>query len=148
VTKHPAIADFLAAHTGVPGCWLYPGRKDKDGYAEYKRGGEFTRAHRAAYQHVHGPLTSAEYVLHSCDTPACCRPGHLFLGDAKANAEDAMRKGRHSRGERNGQSKLTEENVRAIRADDRTQWEIARSFGVYQGVISSIKRGESWKHVK
>lgn len=147
-TIRQSIEAFLASNAGAPGCWLYPGYLDKDGYAEYRRDGKFTRAHRAAFASANGPIPDGAYVLHKCDNRGCCRPDHLFLGDAKANAEDARRKGRNSRGERNGQSKFTEMQVSAIRADTRTQWEIARSYGVWQSVISSIKRRESWKHVK
>lgn len=33
-------------------------------------------------------------VCHTCDNPPCCRGSHLFLGDALANMQDKVAKGR------------------------------------------------------
>ena len=37
---------------------------------------------------------SSQHVLHRCDTPACCRPEHLFAGTYSDNLRDAYRKSR------------------------------------------------------
>jgi hypothetical protein len=51
------------------------------------------------------------------------------------------------RGERNGRAKLTENQVRAICADTRTQCAIAADYGVSQPLVGMIKRGKIWKHI-
>jgi transcriptional regulator len=42
---------------------------------------------------------------------------------------------------------LTDADVRAIRADPRTQAEIARTHNTSQATVSRIKHGKVWGHV-
>jgi hypothetical protein len=67
-----------------------------------------------------------------------------------------VEKGRHAKGERNSQSKLTEDGVQEIRRlggggnrrkGQFSQLEIARRFGVQEKQISRIVNYKSWKHV-
>ena len=51
------------------------------------------------------------------------------------------------RGEYHSSAKLTEDAVRAIRADTRLQREIAADYGVDQTLISQIKARKLWAHV-
>ncbi len=147
--KYPRMADFLKANQGNPGCWVYPSARDAAGYALYKeKGVKAKRAHRAAHEVIRGQeVPSSEHILHRCDNPPCANPGHHFSGTPKDNYEDAKAKDRHSRGERNGCSKLTESQVRAIRADSRTQMRIATDYGIRQTTVSEIKRRNRWAHI-
>lgn len=52
-----------------------------------------------------------------------------------------------NRGERNGQCKLNEEHVIAIRSSDESQSSLARTFGVSQGTISRIKLRKKWAYI-
>ena len=55
----------------------------------------------------------------------------------------------HSRGTKNGKSKLTEEQVFTIRQqlmDGETVTELASKFGVQKSAISKIKTGRTWNH--
>lgn len=56
-----------------------------------------------------------------------------------------------ARGCKNGNSRLTEEKVRAIRrmygTDHWTLCKLAAHFGVSKSTISYIVRGETWKHI-
>lgn len=52
--------------------------------------------HVAAWEATHGPVPKGLWVLHHCDNPICCNPGHLFLGTAADNTQDSWRKGRHA----------------------------------------------------
>ncbi|SJM49640.1 hypothetical protein FM111_01945 [Brevundimonas diminuta 3F5N] len=60
---------------------------------------------------------------------------------------DMASKGRSLQGVRHHKAKLTDEDVRAIRADARMQIELADIYGVTQGLIGMIKRREVWTHL-
>lgn len=139
---------FLAAHQGMSGCWEFDTWRDKDGYCRTKVNGKQVRAHRVAFVMTNGPVADGVNVLHSCDNPPCCRPDHLFAGSQKDNAADCMAKGRFVRGEKNGVAKLTEDQVRAIRADKRRQFDIAADYGIDQTTVSTIKTRRHWGHVR
>lgn len=55
-----------------------------------------SRASRDAWTEAYGPIPDGLWVLHHCDNAACCRPTHLYLGDAVQNARDREARGRHA----------------------------------------------------
>lgn len=131
-------------------CWLWQGRTSAKGYGafSYKKDGKtvHVRAHRAAHCLDTGETLEPDaYVLHRCDNPPCCNPKHLFKGTHADNMQDALSKGRHYVGARNGRAKLTFEKVKAIRdlvASGRTQQSVADKFGIRQCHVSRLVRGE------
>jgi hypothetical protein len=143
----PGMRDFLASMDGVEGCWNWPKYCNGDGYGLTKLNGKTTVATRVSYQLKVGSIPSGMNVCHSCDNPPCCNPAHLFPGTHGDNYQDAKAKDRHSRGERNGIAKFTDDQVRYVRSSPKTQWELANEFGVWQGTISCIKRRTRWAHV-
>jgi hypothetical protein len=64
----------------------------------------------------------------------------------KSNIHDRIKHGTSNRGERCGNSKLTLEQVRAIRKDDRLQRLIASDYGIVESMVSRIKNGIRWQH--
>lgn len=151
MTLHaPGMRKFLASMVDVEGCWPWPKYCNEDGYGLTKLNGKTTVATRVAYQIEVGPIPAGMNVCHHCDNRPCVRPGHLFLGTQKMNCEDAKAKDRHCRGERNGVSKLTEADVRFIRAnaDTLSQMDMARKFAVRQSSIWSIINRKGWAHVQ
>lgn len=44
--------------------------------------------------------------------------------------------------------KLNEEKVMAILADNRSNRQIAKTYGVSHETIGKIKRRESWRHIR
>lgn len=108
------------------------------------------RAHRLSYAFANNVELSRDiYVCHKCDNPGCVNPAHLFLGDARINAHDAMRKDRHGHGESHGMHVLTSDAVQHIRRIVASQTgkggELARKFGVTRHTIFAIKKGLTWK---
>lgn len=76
------------------GCWLWTAHRSEQGYGVFSLAGKNRRAHRISYALHHGPIPAGQMVCHRCDTPACVRPGHLFLGTGRDNAADCIAKGR------------------------------------------------------
>jgi len=136
------------------GCWLWKGGTDNDGYGMFRGkwdGYLYKRAHRFSFAMHSGKHPDMLHVCHSCDTPRCVRPDHLFLGTAAVNQADKWAKGRGkgvNQGERHGSAKLTEAQAVAILSDPRPYSAIAFEYGVSPLTISSLKNGDSWTFLK
>jgi len=131
-----------------------PATKDAttQGYRIVSVNGVKTYAHRVAWETAHGPIPKGMCVCHHCDNPPCIELTHLFLGTKPDNNADMVAKGRQARGERIASAKLTEADVRAIRAlyagGGLLQRELAHQFGIAQTTVSHIVTGECWGHVR
>jgi hypothetical protein len=123
-------------------CWPWTGRTDDKGYGR----AHGTRAHRIACALVHGPIPDELGALHSCDNPPCCNPFHLRAGTQQDNAQDALSRGRFSKGERNGNSKLTAAQVAYVieNPEGKTGTALAAQFGVAKSTISYVRSKRSW----
>lgn len=139
---------------GDDACHLWQGQIVDTGYGHISVGGHNSRrAHRVAWELVHGPIPKGVFVCHSCDNPACVNVKHLFLGTPKENTADMYKKKRNKprRGETNGAAVLTAQQVREIRARyipfKVTMNDLAREFGVKRAAIESIVYRKSWRHI-
>lgn len=83
------------------GCLIWHGSRVDAGYGKVMVEGKIYRVHRLVYELVVGPIPKGMVLLHSCDTPECCEPGHLSVGTHSDNMRDAGRKGRMSTPHRN-----------------------------------------------
>lgn len=135
-------------------CWEWAGPKNKKGYGTINaggRGGKTLLAHRVSFAVHNKPLCSDELVCHKCDNPPCINPAHLFAGTHSDNLKDMYKKGRGNRswvkGNAHGKSKLTEDQALNIICDIRSQYVIAKIYGVSQPQISDIKKGKKWRHL-
>ena len=80
---------------GKHGCWEWAMYRDSHGYGKLSYNGHAgLLAHRMSFLSFKGPIGEFD-VCHKCDNPPCINPDHLFLGTAKDNARDMMRKSRH-----------------------------------------------------
>lgn len=147
----------------TPSCWLWIGSKDKKGYGNFRVDGKLTKTHRFSWQLANGAIPTGMHVLHNCpggDNPSCINPEHLWLGTDEDNSKDRSKKKRHGtwtkpetrvRGERNGNAKLTADNVLYIRSLYRdggiTQNDIAVMFGVAGPSVNKIIKGQRWGHI-
>ena len=132
-------------------CWLWMAARDKNGYGKLKLDGRMAMAHRMAYTVWVGEIPPKRLVLHTCDTPACINPDHLFVGTHTDNARDRRRKGRGPIGVRNN-AKLTESEVRAIRdlSHIGEYAQIARLFKVSEMTVARIVKRHAhggWAHL-
>lgn len=156
--RPPILDAFNARYVMQPsGCWEWIGSRDKGGYGEYQTekiplgDGRYNRrrkkAQRIAWELFRGPIPPRMEVCHECDNPPCVNPAHLFLATHKQNMEDRDWKGRHAYGVKHYQTKLTEQDVRDIRASRLTLAELAPLYGIAPQTISEIKNRKTWKHV-
>lgn len=129
-------------------CWLWGGPL-KGRYGSFHWHGGHS-AHTFSWFIHNGPIPPNMEVCHSCDVPLCVNPNHLFVDTHKGNLQDAARKGRMNRGERNASHKATEAMVREIRAlrkAGQKYKELSARFGLCADTIMMIVKRRSWKHV-
>ncbi len=75
-------------------CWLWRGTT-AGGYGQIRSGdGKNIGAHVAAYLITHGDIPDELDVCHTCDTPGCVRPDHLFIATPLQNIADMITRGR------------------------------------------------------
>lgn len=116
-------------------------------------------------------------ACHKCDNPPCIRADHLFLGTQADNAADMKAKGRSAtgerngantrpdrrskgdehylrryperilRGERHGNSKLTDEQAQAIADSPDASKVLAARYAVSVATIERIRNGTIWRHL-
>lgn len=127
---------------GPDDCWEWKGRRNKCGYGEIEIGTTPFGVHRIVAAIFLGPHPDwVEVVMHTCDNPPCCNPAHLVYATQADNLEDARRKGRvvYAFGLNNGNSKLTEDQVKQIKESSEKQSILAARYNVTQPYISQIK---------
>lgn len=134
------------------GCWLWMGTLNKAGYGKIGIGDVLMLAHRASFIAFNGPIPAGLGVCHTCHTPSCVRPDHLFVGAAKIDAEDMVAKGRSTKGEKQHLHKLTWDEVREMRAACTAMGTglhffrlLAKEFGVSLSTVRNVVSGRTWK---
>lgn len=116
--------------------------------------GKVTNAHRASWILTFGPIPEGQVVRHKCDNAMCVNPEHLELGTHADNNADTRNRGRtrQPRGERHGQSVLTSDDVRRVRAEminapRGTLARLSREFGVNKSTLLDVIAGRTWTHI-
>jgi DNA invertase Pin-like site-specific DNA recombinase len=92
---------------------------------------------------VNDPIPEGSFCIHYCGNPRCINVAHLFLG----TFQDTNKK-RRPKGVKVWSVKLTDSDVKQIRADSRSLREIAESYGVTPATVSHIKNGKIWRHIR
>lgn len=149
--------------TGKPLRWAV----NKAGYASVTlcgpNGYRNARVNRVVCAAFHGPAPSPDHhAAHNDGNRLNNRADNLRWAIGAENEADKRLHGtarigerhwsksmpeRRAKGTRHGLAKLTDDQVRAIRADTRFQRTIAADFGVSQRTVNQIKLGRIWRHV-
>ena len=137
---------------GPSACWPWKASVDKNGYGYIRWDGRRAqKAHRVAWMISTGKsVPRGQCVLHTCDSPGCCNPKHLWLGTNKDNAQDKVVKGRQARGASNGAVQLTESEVFWIRRlvqGGVSRVSVAKKTGVSKSCVDKIVTRKTWKHL-
>lgn len=91
--------------------------------------------------------TPLHIIAHNDGDASNNRADNLRWATPAENTADRKRHGTMLYGETHAIAKLTEDDIRAIRASKETQVECARRFGTTQANVSLIRRREAWTHV-
>jgi hypothetical protein len=94
-----------------------------------------------------GPRPKGKQCRHGDGNRANNALSNLSWGTRLENAADKELHGTVARGTKNGRSKLTPEDVLAIRSSDEFQKVLAERYGVSRPIISRIKSGKLWASI-
>jgi len=147
--KRPLEERFWEKVDKSGACWVWTGALLKTGYGSIRVNGKSERAHRVAYRLAVGEIPRGLLLRHSCDNPKCVNPSHLVPGTKAQNTRDAIERGQHLVGERDTKSKLTNDDVVAIRALLSSGVKgryVAKLFNVSESHVSGIKKGAHRTH--
>lgn len=140
-------------HAIGPRGWLLVPSRTWAGYGQYcigKKGTIF--AHRLVMAAFVGPPPSPDHdVAHWDGDKTNNHVSNLRYATRKENIADSIRLGRKGHGAKHPRAKLSEDDVRAIRARrsaGELQRQLAADFGVTQMIISKIERGLLWRDVR
>lgn len=130
-------------------CWLWTA-KTNGKYGQFYFNGWHQGAHRVSWMLHRGPIPDGLHVCHTCDTPLCVRPDHLFVGTSAENMRDCVRKRRFNKpqGEEMWAAKQAEAqaiSIRALYSGGKTLREISAELGVPLTLARTAV--EKWRHL-
>jgi len=147
------------------GCWEWTGVINCN-YGQLSVKGRRILTHRYSLQlHLGREIPKGIEVRHMCHNTICFNPEHLKEGTHSENMNDMVLASRqakgdmlshklkgvkhiNSRGEKNGRSKLTEQQVIDIRSDKiKSSRTLSKEYGVSGTQILRIRNGITWKYI-
>ena len=130
-------------------CLLWPFVINCKGYGQMELDGRSRIVSRVVCIEINGPPpTPRHHAAHSCGKgdQACVSPKHVEWKTPSKNEADKIVHGTHSRGERQGASKITNPQaieILALKGKMRAS-EIATKVGLSPSHVSRILRGQRW----
>jgi hypothetical protein len=134
-SKNKQLKKITIDSNGRPYLGLWKNNKQK-----------IVRPHKLVLEAFVGKAPQGMECCHNDGNQQNNRLENLRWDTPKNNHADKLKHGTSNTGERCNWAKLTKAQVISIRADIRTQKEIATEYGVQQSQISRIKNGVRWIH--
>lgn len=144
--QHPSMPHVFVSDEGR--VFVEPAQTlDSAGYRNIRIGKMTIRRHTLVCETFVGPRPPGQGVRHLDGDPSNDSPSNLAWGTQAENCADTVAHGRSTRGGKNYHAKLTESQVREIKArlaSGEGPTSLASDFGVSQPTISGIKAGTVW----
>lgn len=127
-------------------CWLWTAGCNAKGYGKFAlKSRVMVLSHRVAWLLAGNTIPEGHVIRHKCRSTHCVNPEHLETGTQADNMADMIRDGTSTRGSKNISCKLTEDQVRMIKArNTENQTKLAEEFGVGKTTIHYIVTGRTW----
>lgn len=144
-----ALAKWLKDHVSYDhdACLIWPFGSNNQGYGQLTYEKKDYVASRFMCILVNGepPQKNLE-AAHSCGKGnlGCVSPKHLEWKTPKGNQADRIIHGTNARGETVNGAKLSEDDVRSIRASKETHRMTSLRYGITRECVTAIKRRRSW----
>jgi DNA-binding XRE family transcriptional regulator len=152
-TKRGAATRFveLARSHDSDDCLLWPFSTNVKGYAQVRADGTVRLVHSMICEEFHGPRPEGFVTAHSCNVRHCVNWRHVRWATPQENSDDMIEHGTRRYGEAVTTSKLTEDQVKAIRdayaRSELTQQALADTYGISNQHVSDICSGRRWAHL-
>ena len=140
------LAKFWSRVEKTDTCWLWTGAKSTRGYGALRVNGKPKGTHRISLEiHLGRAIKKGLVVGHMpviCHNTTCVNPSHLKECTQSENLIDRQLDGTQPDMRAMNFSRprlLSEEQIRSIRSDTRTQKVIATTYGISQALVSDIR---------
>jgi len=145
----------VAKSNSLNDCWLWISKStfgtNRD-YGKFTINGKSIGAHKFSWILENNKQVPKKHMVrHTCHNPKCVNPSHLIVGTHQDNMNDMVCNNRQAKGESNGNSKLSKEQVIQIRAQYIpkvvTIYNLANTYNVSPALINHIINRKIWKHI-
>lgn len=135
------VSEWILANQGGDECIEPDCARKPDGYIRMRAKNKLWQANRWALVQKTNENPPDMEAAHTCGNRACVNMKHLYWASKSKNELDKIEHGTSY------VTKLTREQVIAIREDTRSQRAIAADYGLTQANVSRIKLRKTWKHI-
>jgi len=144
--------DKVEKTDNIEDCWIWKSCRASSGYGVFDVNHQQFRAHRFSYILHYGNIIDSYVIRHKCNNILCCNPYHLQHGTQYDNIQDRVHDNRCAKGEKNGQSILTNDIVieliiKIYNNEFKSIQEISKYYNVSWHTIRDVLHGKTWKHI-